>query len=1465
MNKLGIMKIFYKILNLIILGILLLTFILYISMEKMNEQTINDIKETFQVSTNDNDIHTAFFDLSYNYSKITESEKSQITQPPLDEVILDIGGAFGDFDASRIPWDAENRTYTPGQVLWGIVSQQASTVLFNKLHSVNQMSDIGKLPFNTEKNKFTHESPLFQTSATTEEEAKHLEVAEQVTNLAYPILAEALARGELLDTFKAGAQLVGGIVKGIVKLGVGAAVESAGLVFLMLNVLSRGRVQKAATQGVRLTGVATKEVGKHSLKTLDTVSKAGSKLGNATKHITTVAKIMKQKASTAVIKAISKLIGKAMAKFILKVTVGFAITLVSLSAIPIIGPTLDAIYMITVMPLMMALQMSGVIDGALSKSADAEGCCPTGSVPLSDVLSGDAGEMIISNIPIIGDILSCFFPYMCSVTGTGALVYKKTLTAPKWLGYNWLSCFYLEWPEYNCRIGGVSAVNGKTFTGSGFDWNNGLGVSGQYTNLTSLAANPQDFYQTIRKFVNGKKDDSEKQYVVPLGQNFFYADFSESKMLIDMAKFYYSWASKTPIPNNDGTVTIEYIRKINYVIASSLYTCDVMCEMAAITYDSVTGENYSETVTFDRDRRFYYACNHSNNPPDHWEDYGTSPPPVRNQGWRTLDDRYDLTIRDLNSCIHEPQFNNTKLDGSLLQTAYMQMLDASNRYVFISNVTMKKFSNNLIPASNLPTIVQNDSDVKDFYNAYINSSNNINTLLSTYLTNGVAIVNKTQIFNKLNAIDTASNAILNYRYINPSSPSYPTNNVLQNNQYKLVGCTNTDGTGPCAINPDVTYLETESRYRCNFDVTPYIIRCNNINISISKCIDASNIELVLYNYLLQFPTQRVKTINSIKAKGVNTCEFVWDEVTMDPVTKLETNLKTNVNTQILYQQDLSSCTFHIPPPTLVGSTSNYLFGSQTGGTTGLTTTTSLKNYKNPVLTGQPNYPIYTTLEYKQAKFKYPVFTPSNTLPTSFVESNVDYVPRYDPATFTPMKDLVRPKKPIRIFYPGNDESNLGNYSNNYCGNSNMLQRFVLSYNGDSNNTNKILKIIRTFTSSSNTCDMEVDKLYKDTNLLKRETMTMNMIEGFQSHPFRYESVNSTGKGLNIDKNTDTLSNPYQEGVSFGDPYLRSFQTDILPFTSYFNDDLIKNFTNKTKSLRDNTNRMLVGLTGTRHLGGPSCSTRCQDGEVVQRIIEQYNKDGVASTNVEAEQNSAKQVLNSATNSSNTCHVLLENKKEIFGNLYSPDRSINNYTTENRLAFKSVEMADAGNCTFYPVPNQIYQDISASDLALSSSSNFNTYITPKRICPESKVNCGNSDLYGPAMRDYIAKTGNTINQSNKYVAIGTNKCDYLINTSIRLNNGTLGLNEDTDGNDINYVLRVSYDTPLYSNSSLQYCAQDPNYVYRYTPDNFVLQTPADLSDVVNNPEYYETIDSNASIASPLLGNIDDIPEPFLHNL
>lgn len=1401
-------------------------------MAKINNTYINELKEAFQTNSGSDDINGVFFDLSANYLKLLESEKAPVPPSVPDTVILDIGGAYGEYDASRIPWDAENKELLPGEALYGIVPSIVSAALFGKVDQANQLADLTSLPFDENTNTINYQSPEFEEDpdAVTKEE-KDYEVATQVGGMMAVMLVS-----EFIETAFEEKSLRKGL-----KGGLTAPIDLLKLLLKPIDTYLFGSIGSRAAAGSLnyIKSLRTPIKPKELPKIVDNAKfvvkpKVSSKAGKAAASLVKGGAKIANKLSKTMLFQIAAIVAKKMGKLIMQILIKSIVLSVSLKAIPPVwfGAALGAAYDIIITPIILCLSLGGVVDKAIEKSADPEGCCPAGSIPLDSIIPTLLNDLLISNIPIIGDILGFFYPYVCSEIGTGRLVYKLTLTLPKYISYPWLSCYYLKWPDYNCRISGRAPVMGKRLVNGTYDWNNS-GV-GYYTNLSAIVTSPDSYKQDMVEMSMGKLVTKTPEYIVPPGKKFVYADFTEPQMLVDMAQFYYNWASKDPYPNDDGTLTIEYISKINYIAASSLYTCDANCEMVSITYDPLTGENYSETITYDRDRRFYYRVNTNVYAPPFWEDASDS-------SWRAKDDAYDIAINDLNSYIYQDRFDNTDLNAAVLTTAYRQMLDASNRLTFITNIASSNYANTGVTG-------KFDNTIREFNQSYIESQTALSNIPKTNLS-GFTSNDYTPLLNKLSTIIGYSNDLWNYH----KSRSASQIGTYVNNQYKLMGCTKIDATASSAASADPSNLEEDTRYFTNFNVLPYIKRCTDVNIDLAKCMDLSNIDLIIYNYYLQNPNKRIKSINSIKAKGRNACEFIWDEVTYNKTTKAETDFKKNVNTTILYQQDLSSCTFNLPPPAAISGSSNYLFGSQTGGTTTIEAPpASIKTFTNPVSSSDPNYSGYSNLTYKQAKYKYPILPteaersmlPVNqqNRPKEFIESNVDYVPRYDPATFSRLPDLVRPKKPIRIRYPNEDQAFLNNESNNYCSDPKTLKNIIMDYNGNSNNVNKIATIIRSFTSSSNTCDLEVDMYMKGSSNLQRKTITTNVkrkLESFQN-PFTFDTMNSQSSGLNIDTSTDPLSNPYELGLNYGNPYLRSFQQEIGPNSAYFNDNLIKNFTDKTKNMRNANYRILQGLVGTQKLGNPTCNKRCSDDDIVQRIVEQYNKDGTPKTRYDASQNSIRQVVNSVTNSSNSCHVILDNKTEYYGDYYLNDKTSSNYASEFRLKLKKVTMKDAGNCTFYPVPNQIYQDISASDLALTSSSNFNVYKKPIRT-DFVPVNCRDSSLYNAAFNDYKRLTGNTVDGLLQSMNIGTNVCDYLIESELNIK----GVLIDSD----NYVLRVTYDNTLYesgmnSNASV-------NNTYSYKPNSFKLQVPLELGEYISNTQYYELQDPEGTNASPLL--------------
>ena len=269
-------------------------------------------------------------------------------------------------------------------------------------------------------------------------------------------------------------------------------------------------VNVSIKNNIQIKEIENKIIKATSLSKFDKLKFAITKLSKLPKRIG-------EKISSKILAKIASKVGQKMAKLITKMLITSIVLSVTLKGIPFVGPVLGTIYDLVITPLVLMLSLSGMVDNAIMKSADPEGCCPPGSTPLDRIIDPVANDLIIANIPILGDILGFFYPYVCSENGTGRLVYKLTLVLPKYISYSWLSCSQMKWPDYNCRYEGRSPVNGKKLVNS-YDW-------GQYTGLNEIIASPDNYKQIMREMKMNKVVETGTQYIVPPGKKFVYADF----------------------------------------------------------------------------------------------------------------------------------------------------------------------------------------------------------------------------------------------------------------------------------------------------------------------------------------------------------------------------------------------------------------------------------------------------------------------------------------------------------------------------------------------------------------------------------------------------------------------------------------------------------------------------------------------------------------------------------------------------------------------------------------------------------------------------------------------------------------------------------------------------------------------------------------------------------------------------
>ena len=198
--------------------------------------------------------------------------------------------------------------------------------------------------------------------------------------------------------------------------------------------------------------------------------------------------------------------------------------------------------------------------------------CPPGYFNIRDAMiqlpGGEAGWQIIGAIPGFGDGLSTFGPYLCSKVENGLLKDTQLKREPLTPGYYYDST---------------------------------LSIFCDTTKRAITEINPQ--FKDSRRYRQNNSD------IPPI-----WVDFSDTAMLNKMAQFYYTYSRRLATNNYDGTFSFDYISKLYGVIASSLYSCDVQCEITRLTYYETTGVEQSKYVipvdptngTTYHDRRFYF-------------------------------------------------------------------------------------------------------------------------------------------------------------------------------------------------------------------------------------------------------------------------------------------------------------------------------------------------------------------------------------------------------------------------------------------------------------------------------------------------------------------------------------------------------------------------------------------------------------------------------------------------------------------------------------------------------------------------------------------------------------------------------------------------------------------------------------------------------------------------------------------
>lgn len=128
----------------------------------------------------------------------------------------------------------------------------------------------------------------------------------------------------------------------------------------------------------------------------------------------------------------------------------------------------------------------------------------------------------------------------------------------------------------------------------GYFYDSTLSIFADTTKAVMRSDTPQ--FNDSRKYTRNASPPNSTPAWSDSGVPPIWVDFSDSRMLDKMAQFYYTYSRRVAEDNGDGTRTFEYITKIYGVIASSEFTCDIQCEITSLTFYTSTGTVQSRQI-----------------------------------------------------------------------------------------------------------------------------------------------------------------------------------------------------------------------------------------------------------------------------------------------------------------------------------------------------------------------------------------------------------------------------------------------------------------------------------------------------------------------------------------------------------------------------------------------------------------------------------------------------------------------------------------------------------------------------------------------------------------------------------------------------------------------------------------------------------------------------------------------------
>ena len=563
------------------------------------------------------------------------------------------GAALAEFDdGAPVPWDHDNKMENPKDILWGYVDSRCSRelwtaaknrALFNTASNI-EIAPNGQLSYysNWLNGKIFHDPKEiggvkfaeFLLDFATEEIiegvfdrvgkrvfGESIEALGRAQKAALADVAAKVAEARTTTATQAGRTLsrterdtlyetaftrrYGEVLKEIELREANAFGAGIGRFQSKLQILSRG-ANRVVESGFKYSGKAIGLVGKLVARSIGLLFKTIPE--GATRQIISGARLAAFGEKSAA-RSLAKAAGKRASTLVRSVSQMMLATGL-FAQIPIFG-TVIALVLFTLNLFLLAIipQILSILSDLDQSDKDnpcqasVQGCPPTHPYniicAMRETLGSDTALQIVLSIPLIGDGIAAFGPYLCSTPDMSEIKFRQSFRAPPYYFDTTLSLYYTE--------------KSKILDG-GYD-----GCSAAHRMYTDAAEyrlkkSPQELGISEEDWVKKRFDEISGQYYHP------WVDYAHPEMLDAMAAYYYDVAKRNQTYDIDGIASFQYIRNFKGVIASSQYSCDVQIQLTEVKYDPLTNIKLSETDVDDpnvadqtqygcsfHDRRFYFT------------------------------------------------------------------------------------------------------------------------------------------------------------------------------------------------------------------------------------------------------------------------------------------------------------------------------------------------------------------------------------------------------------------------------------------------------------------------------------------------------------------------------------------------------------------------------------------------------------------------------------------------------------------------------------------------------------------------------------------------------------------------------------------------------------------------------------------------------------------------------------------